>query len=159
MERRLDSVPLTVALVGCGKRKVATEENMPAASLYTGVPFRLAMAHALETADDVHILSTLHGLTAPHERIAPYDMVMAQLLISEQSNWGHRVVADLKECYLLTPLHIVFYAGMQYIRPILMWIGPELGYWTYENPLEGMGLFERIRWFKEQEHARSIQKG
>ncbi|MBW2691007.1 MAG: hypothetical protein JRE57_00055 [Deltaproteobacteria bacterium] len=150
-ERRFDSVPLVVALVGCGKRKAATEESLPASELYTGTPFRMAMRHARATADDVHILSSLHGLTAPHERIVSYDLLMTQLLLSEQSEWGRTVVADLKEAYLLTPLDLVFYAGMQYIRPILQWIGPELGYWTYSNPLEGMDLFARIRWFKKQE--------
>jgi hypothetical protein len=86
-------------------------------------------------------------------------MVMTQFLLSEQSAWGRRVVADIKEAYLLTPLHLVFYAGMQYIRPILQWIPPELGYWTYENPLEGLDLFARIRWFKaHQGDGDGVQK-
>lgn len=146
-----DTLPIVVALVGCGKKKRLVSGKVQAKNLYTGVPFQLALSHAYRTADDVHIVSAYHGLIAPYEEIETYDLCMVQLPKSAQEEWGHNIVATLQELYLLTPLHIVFYAGMQYIRPILHAIGPELGYWTYENPLEGMDLFARIKWFKSHQ--------
>jgi len=143
--------PLSVALVGCGKRKSDIQANQPAKELYTGTLFRLSIRHALATASEVHILSALHGLIFPDDRIAPYDLCMTQVPISKQSEWGRNVVAGLKEIYLLTPIHLVFYAGQQYIRPILAHLEAEQGYWTWENPLEGLDLFERVTWFKERE--------
>jgi hypothetical protein len=150
LEEPLGSSHLIVALVGCGKLK-AEGQSIPARLLYRGVPFRLAMAHAENTADDVHILSALHGLVAPDQMLAPYDFSMVQIRPSEHINWGRKILRDLLAAYPMRRLHIVFYAGMQYIRPINQAITDEHRYWTFENPLEGLDLFERIRWFKANE--------
>lgn len=142
---------LKVALVGCGKRKKPTTVGLPAHELYTGVPFRLAFQHARETADDVHILSALHGLVNPFSLLAPYDFSMVKLAPSKHLEWGRRVLADLRTAYPLTRLNITFYSGQQYIRPIMRAVTDEFAYWTFENPLDGLDMFERISWFKEQE--------
>ena len=145
--------PHQVALVGCGKRKAPTEAGLPAHQLYIGNPFRMGFKYASRTADDVHILSALHGLVDPFRLLAPYDMMMTQMTITEQAEWGHNVVAALKAAYPLTPINIVFYAGSMYVNPVVAALEPELGYWTYEDPLKGRDLFQRIRWFKSQESS------
>lgn len=137
-----------VALVGCGKRKAPTEAGLPAHQLYIGNPFRMAYRYATDTADDVHILSALHGLVHPYQTLAPYDMVITQMTMTEQREWGQNVVRSLKGAYPLTAIHITFYAGGLYVQPIVEALQPELGYWTYEDPLHGMDLFERLRFFK-----------
>lgn len=142
--------PRSVALVGCGKRKFATEAGVPAHQLYIGNPFRMSYAHAKETADDVLILSALHGLVEPTHRLAPYDYTMTQMLMSEQREWGINVVRALKVAYPLTPLRIIFYAGGHYVRPVVDALQPELGYWDYIDPLQGLDLFQRLAWFKAQ---------
>lgn len=139
----------TVALVGCGKMKV--KNAVQAKDLYIGVPFRLAMKHARATADDVHILSALHGLLSPFALIPPYDLSMAQLPPQKHFEWGKRVLASLRTEYPMQRLRIVFYAGKQYIRPITKMITDEDRYWTFENPLDGLDMYERIRWFKDHE--------
>jgi len=141
-------VPRQVALVGCGKRKAVTDSDLPAHELYIGNPFRMAFRHAVETADDVHILSALHGLVSPYQRLAPYDMVMTQMLMSEQREWGRNVVSALKSSYPMTPIRLIFYAGSHYVRPVLAALEPELGYCSYEDPLKGLDLFKRLAWFK-----------
>jgi hypothetical protein len=140
----------TVALVGCGKMKAVTESGVPARDLYIGNPFRMSFRHARETSDDVHILSALHGLVDPSKLLAPYDYSMAQMFISDQRRWGVRILTELKAEYPLTPLRIIFYAGQHYVRPIMEAVTVELDYWSFENPLKGMDLFERLRWFKKQ---------
>lgn len=139
--------PLQVALVGCGKSK-SERINLLAKDLYTGIPFRMAFDHAKNTADDIHILSAMHGLLDPYVHIAPYDMTMVEILPDRHIEWGRQVLADLKAAYPLQRLAITFYAGQQYVRPIMRAITDETAYWTFNNPLEGMGLFERLKWFK-----------
>jgi hypothetical protein len=143
----IGTTELEVALVGCGKLK-AKEQGLAAKDLYTGVPFRLAYSHAKATADDVHILSALHGLVNPFAMLAPYDFSMVQMPPSMHIEWGRRVLGDLKAAYPMRRLKIVFYAGTQYIRPIMRAVTDEARYWTFHDPLKGLDLFERIRWFK-----------
>lgn len=151
-DRREGVSPLTIALVGCSKQK--RYGDLPAQDLYIGRLFRMAFEHALNTADDVHILSALHGLVAPHQVISPYDLSITRLLLSEQDDWGRQVVDGLFFAYPLTPLHLVFYAGYQYVRPILSAASGQEAYWTWETPLEGLDLFARLRWFQaHQENA------
>lgn len=146
-EPPLGNSEITVALVGCGKLKA--KETRLAKELYIGLPFRLAMRHALETADDVHILSAMHGLLDPYSQVVPYDYSMAELPPEKHIWWGRRVLWDLRTAYPMRRLKIVFYAGQQYIRPIMRAVTAEANYWTFEDPLKGLDLFQRIRWFKE----------
>jgi len=143
-----DVTPLTVALVGCGKKKRAT--RCKARDMYTGTLFRLAFDHAERTADDVHILSALHGLLPPFTEIESYQLSINEMLIHEQRDWANGVVSDLFMFYPLTHLRLVFYAGQAYIRPVLEAARDQLSYWEVVDPLKGLGLFERIRWFKAQ---------
>lgn len=145
-----DRLPIDVALVGCGKMKAVTESDLPASELYIGNPFKMAFRHAMQTADDVHILSALHGMIPPHKRLAPYDYSMTKMFISDQRKWGIRVLTELKAAYPLTLLRIIFYAGQDYVRPIMDAVTTETSYWAFENPLKGLGLFERLAWFKHQ---------
>ena len=143
-------LPRSVGLVGCGKRKRITEGGVPARYLYIGNLFSMSISLALATADDVHILSALHGLVEPSRKLAPYDMSMTQLVASERRDWGRRVVASLKAAYPLTPIRIVFYAGGSYTRPIVEALNAEASYWSYEDPMKGLDLFQRLAWLKAE---------
>lgn len=144
-------VPKNVALVGCGKAKLSTTEKVHAHELYVGNPFRLSCTYATATADDVHILSALHGLLSPWDRIAPYEFSMTKMFVSEQRQWGLRVVRALKALYPLTRLRITFLAGRHYIRPIVGALTEQdRQYWTFDDPLMGLDLFQRNRWLKKK---------
>lgn len=143
--------PLVVALVGCGKRKASVQKGLPAKDLYTGVLFRLAFGHALKTADDVLILSALHGLICPYRVTEPYDFAMSQRTSEGREAWGNEVVSCLNAEYPMTRLHLVFYAGMQYVKPVMRALPEKKPYWTWENPLDHMDMFQRIRWLKQQQ--------
>lgn len=119
--------------------------------MYTGQLFKLAYAHALRNADDVHIISALHGLLSPFDEIDYYDLTLNKMLLSEQRAWADGVVDDLFMSYPLTRLRLVFYAGQAYIRPILEAAYQQSGYWDMENPMEGLDLFQRLRWLREEE--------
>jgi hypothetical protein len=145
----MERTKLTVALVGCGKRKVITESGLPAKDLYKGSLYRLSMRYALEVAEDVHILSALHGLVSPYQLLTPYDKCITQMSATQQYEWGERVIRELDDAYPNQPLHIQFFAGMHYIRPIVKYLPERLGFWTWENPLIGKDLFRRLSWLKE----------
>lgn len=65
-------------IIPCGGAKVETTTT--AAELYTGSPFRMALAAALnQTGGDrtmIFVLSALHGLVQIDETLAPYDVKM-----------------------------------------------------------------------------------
>lgn len=144
-------VPKNVALVGCGKAKLATTEKVHAHELYVGNPFRMSYAYATATADDIHILSALHGLLSPWERIAPYEFSMAQMFVSKQHEWGLRVIHALKALYPVAHLRITFLAGRHYIRPIIGALTEQdRQYWSIEDPLQGLDLFQRNWWLKKK---------
>lgn len=66
----------TFVIIPCGADKAA--QPMPAAQLYTGSMFRLALQAAAEAADNatILILSALHGLVTLDQVLAPYDCKM-----------------------------------------------------------------------------------
>lgn len=140
---------VTVALVGCGKQKLQVRSK--ARDMYTGQLFKLSYAHALRNADDVLIISALHGLLSPFQEIDYYDLALNKLLLNEQRDWANGVVDDLFMAYPLTRVRLIFYAGLAYIRPILEAAYQQDGYWDIENPMEGLDLFQRLQWLRNQE--------
>jgi hypothetical protein len=140
-------MPITVALVGCGKKKRTTK--CKARDMYVGSLFRLAFEYAERTADDVHIISALHGLLPPFEEIESYQLSINQMLFHQKAAWAEGIVGDLLALYPMTRLDLIFYAGNAYIRPILEAAANHERYWDMQMPLEGMDLFERLRWFRE----------
>jgi hypothetical protein len=147
--REVTGSTLTVALVGCGKQKLQVRSK--AHEMYVGQLFKLSFAHAKKNADDVLIISALHGLLSPYEEIDYYDLSLNKLLKSEREDWANKVVDELFMAYPLTRLRIVFYAGLTYIQPILESAYSQEGYWDIENPMEGLDLFQRLHWLREQE--------
>ncbi len=144
-------IPRNIALVSCGKAKLRTLTKVPAHQLYVGTPFKLAYRYALATADDVQIVSALHGLLGPYELVMPYEFRLTQLLPSERAMWGTRIVKTLKSLYPLAHLRIIFYASRAYIRPILAAITDEdRQYWELVDPLQGLDMFERNHWLKQK---------
>lgn len=67
-----------LVVIGCGAAKL--DRPAPAADLYVGSYFRLALAAAQQLADrdDVLVLSALHGLLGLGDVVAPYDLTMGQ---------------------------------------------------------------------------------
>lgn len=144
----VERAPLMVGLVGCSSQKKRHGGNLPASELYIGRLAQMGYQYSIKRGWDTHFLSALHGVVPPHHTLAPYDCSMAQLLPSEQMEWGTQVVSDLLSFYPLMPLTLIFLAGMSYIRPVLAALHPQVGYWTYKMPLDGLDLFGRMRWFK-----------
>lgn len=67
----------TIALIPCGAAKA--DETCAAADLYTGSTFRMQLAAATSEAceaDEVYIISALHGLLPLDAVVAPYDVKM-----------------------------------------------------------------------------------
>lgn len=140
-----DHLPLDVTLVGCGKLKHASRR--PAKDLYRGNLFRSAMRYAEETADDIQILSALHGVLNPFEEIEPYDLSMIQVGREGRRMWGHRVVGQLLQLYPLSYLRITILAGRHYADPLFSAAEKEGAPWDFELPLDGLTLGQRLKWF------------
>jgi hypothetical protein len=145
---------LDVALVGCSslKQKTGGVEVM-AKDLYRGRLCRMGYKYAVSMGWEVHFLSALHGLVQPCDLIAPYNFSIAHLRYSEHAIWGQHVVTALLALYPLTRLHLRFFVGRAYIRPILQSLSSHAGYWTWEEPLDGLDLFERFKWFEDQRQS------
>lgn len=102
----------TWMIVPCGSEKA--DSPRPAAQLYTGSTFRMALAaaqaEATGTDGRVLILSALHGLIDPTDVVAPYDTKMGdpgsvsvELLAAQAAahgiTWGADVYAFLPNAY------------------------------------------------------------
>lgn len=149
--------PIDLALVGCGKSKKPFGV-WPASELYTGTLFRLAYNYARTYHEDTLILSALHGAIEPTLPLARYNVTTSTMFRSELEQWGHTVVGQLLSLYPLTRLTITFLCGQQYIRPVVAAMRKERPAWDHLAPLEGLDLFERLRWFRSKEDPNAIQK-
>lgn len=148
---RLSSLgrPVSVALVGCGKRK--RDVRCAASEMYVGNLFQAAFAHARATADEVWILSAQHDVLSPEAVIDPYDATLQGRRKRERWAWGSRVGHWLLEHYAGLDVQAHLYAGELYAAPVSSVLSR---WWEVWLPLEGLEVGERLAWFARERRAR-----
>lgn len=135
----------TVYLVACAQQKTATAQ--PAAYLYQSPWFKKARRHVLEhmgPRDGWLILSALHEVVHPTEKVAPYDLSLATMTADQRRAWGRRVV-DTLSATLPRGVHLVVLAGGHYreaLRPLFE--GRRVSF-----PLAGLGIGQQLQWFDQ----------
>jgi hypothetical protein len=134
--------PVRVALIGCGKDKLA--HAAPARELYCGRLFKLALSYALRFTDEAFILSARHGLVTLDEELAPYDLKLTQLRLKERAVWAEQTANRLDATLPDLPLEIYGLAGRSYLDPL----SPHFTQrgWTLYEPLDGLGVGKRLAW-------------
>lgn len=141
--------PVRVGLVGCGKQKRAG--SWPARELYTSPLFRLALAEAERSCDEVCVLSALHGLVPLDRVIASYDTSLYDKCADARRGWAHTAGEELGHRFSGLCVELVLYAGEGYAPD---WRFFPSG-WSWSEPLAGLGIGERLRWLKEQGQQRA----
>lgn len=139
-----------VVLVGCGSAKLTRTSR--AADLYLGSLFQAAKGYVEARGAEWRILSAKHRLLKPTTRVKPYNQRM-YTSHGDQMAWGFAVAQGL--FYELhstsrkgTPFEVVILAGESYAEPVCHY----LEQWGVKcvRPLRGLGLGQRLRWFKER---------
>ena len=135
-----------LVLVGCVKEKL----DRPAAArdLYISPLFAKERAYAERSGAPWFILSAEHGLVAPDELLAPYDLRLSTTPIEYRRAWGARVVKRLVQAVgSLDGTVIEVHAGSAYANPIRALL-QERGAIVRE-PLAGLRLGPRLAWYKD----------
>lgn len=145
--------PLRLALIGCGKTK--REGTHPARCLYTGPLFRAALAHAERTAERIYVVSARYGLLDLDREIDSYDETLSGKRMRERDEWGDKVVRDLFARLGGRRFELTILAGQDYAAPIahhlyLASLRPDSTVLSIERPLTGLGVGQRLRWFRER---------
>jgi hypothetical protein len=134
---------MIVGLVACCGPKL--KKAAQAADLYKSDLFRKSVSYLAHLGvDHWAILSAKHGLVMPTQAIAPYDMTLAKMSAAERRAWADRVRGQLQIAFP-PGAHFVVLAGKHYLAA-LHGSGPGF---TYEDPLKGMQIGERLRFLKE----------
>ena len=123
-------------LIACSSAKL--DHIAPAAELYTGQAFRLAMAAAERAGADVVILSALHGALYPDLAIGPYNLALSTMTAEKRRQWAANVKHALSEFH---GREIVVLAGKHYAAAVD----------TFPNvsrPLAGQGIGQQLHTLK-----------
>lgn len=146
-------VPITIAVVGCGKTKLLKPAR--AKNIYTGPLFRAARAYA-EECDEWRIVSARYGLLKPDQRIEPYD---DRLKPKDAPQWGVQVANDLiRQFQGCGHYEILLLAGADYTTPIREAFEShrDINCISIHEPLAGLGLGRRLQWFARAWRERSV---
>lgn len=123
-------------LIACSSSKL--DHSAPAAQLYTGQAFRLAMAAAERAGADVIILSALHGAVNPTRELQPYNRSFADMNAQQRKVWAGMTDQQLQNHY---GRQIVVLAGKHYAAAVDGW--PNV-----TRPLAGLGIGQQLRALK-----------
>jgi hypothetical protein len=108
-------VPSRIGLVGCVKEKRRT----PAAArdLYTSPLFTGRRRAVERSCDQWFVLSALHGLVEPGQRLEPYDVTLNSMGRADRRRWAADVVQSLqRRLGSLEGLHFELHAGASYLE-------------------------------------------
>lgn len=139
----------TLVIVGCGKLKA--NKACQAQNMYKGQLFKAAKSHAMKIGTRWLIASAKYGLLMPTDVIKPYDKTLTGAGRDEKAAFRHSCQADYAG-YLTDfgkPDRVVILAGKLYVDPLVGEHGTALrNVDQIELPLEGMGIGERLAYFK-----------
>ena len=119
-------------LIACSGAKLG--HAAPAAELYQGQAFKLAMQAAERAGADVIILSARHGAVFPNLLIAPYDLSLSTMAADDRRQWVANVRHALSEYHGRA---ITVLAGKHYAAAVEGW--PNVS-----RPLAGLGIGQQL---------------
>lgn len=125
-----------------------------AAEQYDPSPvFRRARDYCARHYGEWYVVSVRHHLLLPQQVIGPGEPALAGMCAEQRNRWAERVAEDLRSRRARTaePVTFVLYASQRY-ADALQRAAPEL---TFELPLAGLSLRDRIRWYDERLQTRS----
>lgn len=119
-------------LIACSAAKL--DHGAPAAQLYTGQAFKLAMAAAERAGADVVILSALHGAVDPTQQLQPYNRALAHMNTHQRKVWAGMVAQQLQQHQ---GREIVVLAGKHYAAAVD-------AFPNVSRPLAGLGIGQQL---------------
>jgi hypothetical protein len=139
-----------VYIVGCGAAKL--DHPARARELYTGSLFVAARRFVEARRARWRILSARYGLVHPDSVLPPYNQRLWRRK-DERAAWALTAASGLRYENACTELHVVFLCGADYADPV----ATLLESWgvTTEQPLAGLGLGERLHWFKARDRRQA----
>lgn len=114
--------------------------------------FRRARAYCDREHMEWYVVTTSHGLIAPHQVISADAPPLHSLTVCERAQWARRVaqqLTDQADRFAHAPT-FVLYASQQY-ADLLVRAAPSL---QFELPLAGLSLSQRLRWYDERLQVR-----
>jgi hypothetical protein len=142
----------TIALIAASRRQRGT--ICRAADQYDLSPvFRRARDFCERTYAEWYILSARHYMLSPQQVIGPDDTSIHILDADDRYIWAEHVARILiaRQERSAEPVAFALYASQRY-ADLLQRAAPTL---TFELPLSGLGLVERLRWFDQRLCVRS----
>lgn len=135
-----------LVLVGCVKKKL--DHPAPARLLYVSDLFAKQRAYAERSGVPWFVLSAKHGLVAPDQVLAPYDLRLSDTSADYRRAWGARVVSQLLDAAgPLAGKVLEIHAGAAYadaISGLLRAAGA-----TVTEPLHGLAMGQRLAWYNQ----------
>lgn len=134
-----------ITLVGCSRDKLDYESL--AGTLYTSERFLLAKCVAQELPGDWYIISGLHGLVHPEERLEPYDFSLSDLPPNQLAAWAKSTTDQLKR---LSPKldRALILASKEYSIPLAHELTQR--HVKVVAPLENLSDKSARRWLRER---------
>ena len=127
-----------IVLISCVSKKAP--QPMQAEELYQSSLFVKSLAYAKKLKPDaIYILSALHHLLPLDKVTAPYTLALTTMSKKKRTEWGKKVVEQLKQVANLEKDTFVVLAGENYLTPIQSHLK------HLELPLKGMKIGERLQ--------------
>jgi len=140
-----------VGLVGCVRQQAA--RRAAAQDLFLSPLFRARRAYVERTCGRWYVLSALHGLVAPGEELAPYDLKLKSLSQAERRAWSERVLTQLEaELGAVDGLTFEIHAGASYTNEGLV-RGMRARGAAVELPAAGLGEAQELAFYHEANKA------
>jgi len=138
----------TIVLLSCSKAK----RTYPCESrlLYDASNlFSKSLAYAQSLSNDIFVLSSKYGLVDLDTIVEPYDETLNDKSSDELSDWGEKVIGQLKQRVDIDNSTFIILAGKNYYNPIYNYLK------NVKLPLFGLSFGERLQKLDELLNTKS----
>lgn len=138
---------MEIGLVSCTKSK-KNKASKPKELYIESQLFRKKRKYVEDQHDNWYILSAKHGLLDPDgEPIEPYDETLSGAKKARKEKWAEKVFKQMDEEGILEH-ELVFHCGKDYSEFLIQKF--EKREIHYNKPTKGLGLGEKLKWYKER---------
>ena len=122
--------------------------DAPAQDLYISALFRGRRAYVERSCSQWWILSALHGLVDPRQRLEPYDVSLKDASAAQRRAWSQTVLEDLASRAGVRAGDVVeIHAGAEY-RTVGLADGLSRMGVVVDVPTEGLGLGRQLHFYR-----------
>lgn len=136
-----------MVIIGCGKNKIKTKKAIKARDLYTSDRFQTACMIAEKIGSPMYILSGLHGLIKPEDKLSTYECNLEEESKESIELWREKILSEIYKNNTIKKICLLM--DNFYAQEFIAAINSKKNTISIASPLDNLDEFSCHEWHRQ----------